>query len=309
MVHFQNFSDSSDTDNKSILEVKINPNSSINDVAKKLVKEKIIQTRLFFVFLVKFLNQIPESGEYVIHKNLSAYQILKKLKSKNSKKYKLYIPEGSTAHEVKEILLNCDWIFGEINNLEDGDILPETYVFNYGTKRDEVINYMKKEMKNFLIQAYQIYLKNINENGLILLKSPRDLMILSSIVEKESSNDQSLVAGVFLNRLQYKMRLNSCATAMYEITRGKWKFNRKLTFDDMKKIGDYNTYEVNGLPKGAICNPSKRTILNTGNFEKTKFLYFILDDKSHIFSKNFKDHLKIKFTKKTNIKNKLKNKS
>ena len=90
------------------------------------------------------------------------------------------------------------------------------------------------------------------------------------------------------------MRLQTDPTVIYEITRGQYKLDRRLNFQDLSKKGDYNTYQKDGLPIGPINNPSRSSIIATLNPAKTDYLYFVLKPSIgiHVFSKDYNTHTK-----------------
>ncbi len=120
-----------------------------------------------------------------------------------------------------------------------------------------------------------------------------DLMTLASIVEKEAvlKEERSTIAGVFLNRLDVDMLLQSCATVNY--ARGEWK--ERLTNEDIAIVSPYNTYINVGLPPTPINSPGKASIEACLYPEKTDYLYFLAKgDGSHYFSKTYDEHLAAK---------------
>ena len=122
----------------------------------------------------------------------------------------------------------------------------------------------------------------------------KELLIISSLVEKEGKNneDKRLISSVIFNRLENKMKLDIDATVIYSITKGKFKLNRPLTYKDLKIQSNYNTYKNKGLPPGPICIPGYNTLkIVLENNKSPYFYYFFNKNKnSHIFSKNYKEH-------------------
>ena len=126
------------------------------------------------------------------------------------------------------------------------------------------------------------------------LKTSFELLILASIVEREAlkNSEKPIIASVFINRLNRKMRLQSDPTVIYALTQGKTNFNRKLSRKDLKKISEFNTYKVFGLPPAPICNPGRDAIIAVSQPAKTDYLYFVADGKGgHKFSKNLEQHI------------------
>jgi UPF0755 protein len=133
------------------------------------------------------------------------------------------------------------------------------------------------------------------EQGLTLHQA----VILASIIEREAMNveEQPMIASVFLNRLASGMRLESDPTVQYaigydEINSTWWK--NPLTYADLEVVSAYNTYQVEGLPPGPICNPSLSALQSVAYPAQTPYYYFrAACDQSgnHTFAVTFEEHL------------------
>ena len=127
------------------------------------------------------------------------------------------------------------------------------------------------------------------------LKNKYELLILASIVEKETGkeSERNRIAGVFFNRLKKGMKLQSDPTVIYAITNGQYKLARQLSKRDLLKKSPYNTYVNFSLPPAPISNPGKASIFATINPMDTKDLYFVADGKGgHRFAKTLREHNK-----------------
>lgn len=120
--------------------------------------------------------------------------------------------------------------------------------------------------------------------------------VLASIVEKEAGLDEerARIAGVFQNRLEKGMPLQSCATVVFA-----WRLEGRdvqaLSRKDLEISSPYNTYRNRGLPSGPICVPSKASWEAVFLPENTPYLFFVArGDGSHTFSRTYGDHLKAK---------------
>jgi UPF0755 protein len=127
------------------------------------------------------------------------------------------------------------------------------------------------------------------------LKSPEQLIILASIVEKETGKpeERTRVAAVFSNRLKQKMRLQSDPTVIYGLVTGKGSLGRALSKSDLTQSTAYNTYVIDGLPPGPIASPGRSAIEAAANPARTKELYFVADGTGgHVFAENYEQHQK-----------------
>ena len=134
-----------------------------------------------------------------------------------------------------------------------------------------------------------------HRNPEVPLKSPEELLILASIIEKETGvpEERGLVASVFVNRLRKGMKLQTDPTVIYALTQGKEELGRSLRRKDLSIDSPYNTYKYFGLPPTPICNPGKESIHAAAHPEESDYLFFVADGKGgHNFSTNLKEHNK-----------------
>lgn len=206
---------------------------------------------------------------------------------------KVTIPEGKNLYEIAQIIDQTGITTKEefiaaakdpnfMQELKipaeraEGYLYPDTYQFPDSLAAKEIIRAM---VRNFRTKT----------DGLEL--SHNDV-IFASMVEKETGAawERPLIAGVFKNRLQKRMRLQSDPTTIY----GIWEdFNGNLKRSHLLETTPYNTYKIPALPAGPICNPGIEALNAALAPEKHDFLYFVSrNDGTHIFTKNYKDHLK-----------------
>jgi UPF0755 protein len=123
--------------------------------------------------------------------------------------------------------------------------------------------------------------------------SEREAVTLASIVQKETSLDreEALIAGVYWNRLRHRMRLQADPTVTYALKRdGRW--TGTLYRSDYGYESPFNTYLVDGLPPGPICNPGADALKAAASPARTDYLYFVADRSGgHTFSRTFQEHL------------------
>ena len=169
--------------------------------------------------------------------------------------------------------------------------IPNTYDFYWDVSPKKFRNRMWKEYKSFWNEELEIKARNINLSKI-------EIYILASIVQKESTKqiEKSRIAGVYLNRLKRKMKLQADPTVIYAIKKETNDFKKnikRVLYKDLKIKSNYNTYYKKGLPPSPICMPDISTILSVLNPEKHSFLYFVVDPQNpgfHLFSKDLVQH-------------------
>ncbi len=265
---------------------------SIEQVTIILKDNKVIKYPSLFLVFAKIysLKHSLKSGEYTFTQNISPIQTLRILASGKSIIHKLIIPEGITVSEIIKKVNNEERLMGEILGIiPEGFLMPSTYHYSYGDQKEQIINKMRKLMSSAIDKAMQ---KLSSDSP---LKTRLDVLILASIVEKETNLDieKPLVASVFLNRLKKKMKLQADPTTIYALTLGQGRLGRLLRKEDLALQSPYNTYYVFNLPPGAICCPGEKSIEAVVTPTTTDFLYFVVNIKGgHNFSTNINDHNK-----------------
>ena len=129
----------------------------------------------------------------------------------------------------------------------------------------------------------------------IEISNPRELLILASIVEKETVKDseKQLISSVFQNRLKKKMKFQADPTVLYALTKGKNVLARSPTREELDRKSPYNTYVITGLPISPISNPSVSSLFAAARPSKTEFLYFVSNGGGgHKFSNTYEGHKK-----------------
>jgi UPF0755 protein len=277
--------------NKQDITFVIPRGSSATAIAKLLKKNGVIDNDLFFRIKYYLLQQ-PElkAGEYLFTPAMSLPAIITHIAQGEVFERKFTIPEGWTSFEIILLLSNEKGLDGSIATIPaEGSLLPNTYHFTSGDSRATQIKFMEKAMQDALANAWG------QRDSDSPLQSPQQLLTLASIVEKETgvAAERARVAGVFINRLKINMILQSDPTVSYGITLGQKPLGRLLNSADLKTPTAYNTYMINGLPPGPICNPGRDTLMAAAKPEKHDYLYFVADGTGgHRFAHTLEEHNK-----------------
>ena len=270
----------------------ISNGSAIKPVLKKLKDDGIIDDDFlaYIAARIYFYNKIFYSGEFELTDGQTILSVFKKISKRHFRYRKFTIVEGETVLSIKEKLSAMKDLTGELQeNIQEGYLLPETYSYKYGDSKQSIIKQATDAMEAFLS-------KNLSIDDSFYLKNKEEVLILASIVEKETGKpeERPLIAGVFKNRLLKGMKLESCPTVIYQILGGRFDLGRQLLYKDLQIQGDYNTYILPRLPKAPIANPSKEAILAVLHPESTDALYFVANGSGgHNFSSNYEDHSKL----------------
>jgi UPF0755 protein len=121
------------------------------------------------------------------------------------------------------------------------------------------------------------------------------MVTLASVVEKETgrADERPRVAGVFVNRLNKRMRLQSDPTIVYGLVGGRGTLGRGIQRSEIERATPYNTYVIEGLPPGPIANPGRAALEAVANPSRTKDLFFVADGTGgHAFADSLEGHQK-----------------
>jgi UPF0755 protein len=228
---------------------------------------------------------IPKAGEYLIPKNSTILDIQNIFHYGDTITRSFTLIEGMTASDLKKKLLDNKYLSGEINILKEGIYKPDTYNFKYGFPRKKMLERMKVAQETLI---ENIWKKRPDD---FILKNKNELLTLASIIQQEAQNfnDSRLVASVFINRLEKRMKLQSDVTLAYGYNVNGNKITKKM----LKSDHPYNTYYHYGLPPTPISYPGENALNALKNIKKTDYLYFVSDGKgNHRFSKTYNLHKK-----------------
>ncbi|HUX79080.1 MAG TPA: endolytic transglycosylase MltG [Alphaproteobacteria bacterium] len=276
--------------NKSTI-VLIEKGASLSNISSLLHENKVLQ----FSFLFKSTLYLTggwrhlKAGEYLIPPSVTPAQLIHILKSGNVIFHPVALIEGETSHHFTQKLLKDNRFQGVCEVPAEGSLLPETYHFPRNAARQEIIKHMQKSMGVALLNIW------LGRSHDLPLQSPEELLVLASIVEKETAlpHERPYVAAVFLNRLRQGMRLQADPTLIYGLSQGKEETIRELTLKDLQTENPYNTYLNSGLPPSPISNPSLASLRAVAHPENVSYIYFVADGSGgHVFATTLEEHQK-----------------
>lgn len=270
--------------------VLIESKKGLREIASVLQREGVIDQTLPFIAGAVVMRATDElkAGEYLFEPHASQLDVLNTMIEGKSIQYSVTIPEGLTSEQIVQRLKDLAVLKGDITAVPpEGSLLPETYKVTRGTTREQILQRMAASHKRLVDE---IWAKRSPD---VPLKSPEELVTLASIVEKETgkTDERARVAGVFVNRLKRRMRLQSDPTIVYGLMRGKGPLGRPILRSEMDEPNPYNTYQIDGLPPGPIANPGRASLEATAHPTKSRELYFVADGTGgHVFSETLDQH-------------------
>ena len=258
----------------------------INIINNNIIDNNI---NLFFYKLILktllFSNNEIHFGKFILKENRTYYQILKSIILPSNYYNKITIVEGWSKSDLNNILQKN---FADFHDLNYEKIIADTYML-----ADEA---SFSQFKKLLNKKYLLIKNKFKENPLLEEYSFDEILVIASLLEKEGIDyeDKKKIYSVIMNRLKLNMKLQIDATVIFSLTEDKRDFDRKLTYDDLKIQNPYNTYMNFGLPPGPISYVGHKTIELIFEDYKTDYLFYFYNsfENKHIFSLNYRDHLK-----------------
>jgi UPF0755 protein len=284
------------------LRFKVNPGASFARVAAELAAQGVIAHPRAWVIFARLRNlaSAVKAGEYEIQVGTTPRDLLTKMVNGQVLLHSFTIVDGWKVQDLLEALKHNPDIkitladktpdlmgkLGLAGLDPEGQFLPETYRFIAGTTDLEMLRQAHAALSKELESAWS------DRDPGVPLQNSRELLIMASIVEKESGLPQELglIAGLYLHRLSIGMRLQADPTVIYGMGD---RYDGDIRTVDLHTDGPYNTYTRAGLPPTPIALPSSAVIHATAHPEKTDAIYFVAspkDDGSHVFSATLEQH-------------------
>ncbi len=272
--------------------VNIPHGSGIRDITDVLQREGVIDQPWVFIGGVMVLKAREDlkAGEYQFRAHASLHDVVGTIVDGKVVPHQISFPEGLTSEQIVARLLDDDVLTGNIKEMpREGTLLPDTYNFTRGISREQIIQRMQAAQQRVLKEIWDRRAADLP------LKTPDQLVVLASIVEKETgkAEERSRVAAVFVNRLKQKMRLQSDPTIIYGLVGGKGTLGRPIMKSEIEQPTPYNTYVIDGLPPGPICNPGRASLEAAASPARTREIYFVADGSGgHVFAESYDQHQK-----------------
>ncbi|HEX4411598.1 MAG TPA: endolytic transglycosylase MltG [Xanthobacteraceae bacterium] len=266
------------------------PHGSMRDIADVLANEGVIDQPWIFIGSVVALKAREDlkAGEYQFKAHSSMRDVVATMVEGKVVAHQISVPEGLTSQQIVARLTQDDVLTGDVKAIPpEGTVLPDTYNFTRGITRQQLVERMEQAQARLLREVWD------RRSPDLPLKSPDQLVVLASLVEKETgkAEERTRVAAVFVNRLKQKMKLQSDPTIIYGLVGGKGTLGRPIMKSEITQPTPYNTYVIEGLPPGPIANPGRASLEAAANPARTRELYFVADGTGgHAFAETYEQH-------------------
>jgi UPF0755 protein len=281
---------------------KVNPGTSFARVAAELAAQGVLANPRAWVVYARFhgLASAVKAGEYEIQVATTPRELLTKMVNGQVLLHSFTVIDGWRVQDMLGALRRNPDVIATLgdtvpNLMErlgfsgldaEGQFLPETYRFVAGTTDIELLRQAHAALTRELDAAWMDRAPDLP------LRDSHELLIMASIVEKESGLPQELgrIAGLYLHRLSIGMRLQADPTVIYGLGE---RYDGDIRTVDLHTDGPYNTYTRVGLPPTPIALPGAAAIRAVARPEKTDAIYFVASPKgdgSHVFSSTLAQH-------------------
>ncbi len=280
----------------------VEPGSSLGKIAHQLQADGVIGHSQYLIILGRWYGQASQlkAGEFLLEPGMKPLQLLDKIVSGEVVQYSLTVVEGWTFKQMLQALFANDKLQHTLKDLTpeqimaklgrpdehpEGRFLPETYHFPAGLSDLDFLKRAYTAMEKILQQEW-----DQREQGLPY-NDAYEALIMASIIEKETAvpAERSEIAGVFVRRLQKKMRLQTDPTVIYGMGEN---YDGNIRRKDLRRDTPYNTYTRHGLTPTPIALPSAEAIHAALHPAEGNSLYFVAKgDGSHYFSGTLEEHI------------------
>ncbi len=279
----------------------IEPGTPVQRIAERLADRGLIDRPLYLRMTARFTGDATriQAGEYVIEPGMTPYRLLEKFVRGDVKQYRFAVIPGWTFDEMMAGLRKHDAINQTLEGLSPGEIMaelgypdqhpegrffPDTYQFSRGRTDRELLARAYDRMQTVLAEEWEGRTEDLPLDG------PYEALILASIVERETGvpEERARIAGVFVERLERGMRLQTDPTVIYGMGD---EYDGDIRYRDLREDTPYNTYTRGGLTPTPIAMPSRAAIHATLHPDRRGELYFVsTGDGRHVFSKTLEEH-------------------
>jgi UPF0755 protein len=284
--------------------VLIEPGSGTRAIGQRLIEAGVVRNEPTFRAALWRTGRARnlQAGEFRFDRPMTPTEVIEKIARGDVYNRRITFPEGLTVQEMARLYEQQGFgkaaafiegtrdtgavrdIDPSANDLE-GYLFPETYSMPRDTSAARLVQLMVERFR-------QLFTPEMQQAGQALGLTPRQVVTLASLVEKETAvpAERPVVAGVYLNRLRIGMGMQADPTVIYALQRAG-RYDGNLRRDDLSFDSPYNTYRYPGLPPGPIASPGLASLQATVAPAQVDYLYFVSrNDGSHVFARTLAEH-------------------
>jgi UPF0755 protein len=284
--------------------VQIPPGTGVAGIAARLAAAGVIPDPVTFRVAARATgaDRRLQAGEYRFADAASPLDVLRRVARGDVYTRSVTFREGLTIAEMAEVFAQSglgtadDFVRAASDGSLVADLDPdartlEGYLFpdTYALARDAGATGTVRAM---LASFHRAFSADLRAEASARHLSPRELVTLASLVEKEtaSPDERPMVAAVYRNRLERRMPLQCDPTVIYALMQaGRWHGN--ITRADLQIDSPFNTYRYAGLPPGPIASPGRASLEAAAHPADVPYLYFVSrNDGTHAFATTFAEH-------------------
>ena len=279
----------------------IKPGMNLKLISEDLVQQGILKHPYYFMLegRLQGTDSQIKAGEYLLQPGTTQLQLLEQFEAGKVVQHSLALIEGWSYKEIMTAVSSNEVLIKTLPDTDsktvmsvlgypdvhpEGRFFPDTYHFPSGMTDIEFLQRAYEKMLEILDEEWQ------QKSEGLPYKSDDEALIMASIIEKETAvaSERTVIAGVFVRRLQKGMKLQTDPTVIYAMGEN---YNGNIRRKDLKTDSPYNTYVYAGLPPTPIALPGVEAIHAALHPEQGETLYFVAKgDGSHHFSKTLKEH-------------------
>ncbi|MDF2180495.1 endolytic transglycosylase MltG [Neptuniibacter sp. CAU 1671] len=286
---------------KETTDIDVSKGINFNQLLNELESKSIIKKPIYFKIHARLMGKARQikAGYYRLEPDMNPMDLLELITSGRSISYSFTILEGSTFKQLMETVRANPQLKDDVSDLStdallktlqieaahpEGQFLAETYHFEKNGSALALLNRAHTLLQETLDQAWETRQPDLPYG------SAYEALIMASIIEKETAraDERPIIAGVFVRRLNKKMRLQTDPTVIYGMGDA---YTGNIRRSDLRKPTPYNTYVIPGLPPTPIAMVGREAIQAALNPADGKALFFVAKgDGSHQFSETLKQH-------------------
>lgn len=281
----------------------IEKGTSSQKLAQQLAEKQLISDSdaVWLPYLIRLHPELSKfkAGVYALDSIGSLGELLAHFNSGKEVQLNLQFIEGKTFKTWRQQLENAPYLnqtlagkseaeIAKLLNIPheklEGWLAPDTYRYVPYSSDIELLKRATEKQQKDLANAWQ------NRAEMLPLANPYELLILASIVEKETAmaSERPQVASVFINRLKNNWKLQTDPTVIYGMGD---RYDGNIRKKDLLEATPYNTYVIDGLPPTPIAMPSKASLMAAAQPDRTPYFYFVADGTGgHAFSRTLDEH-------------------